>query len=337
MFLPAVLEVSGLPNIKLAGIGGAGVYILKELSRQAFPVEYLCFDSSLANLESASFSRAISLGEKLSKGLGCGANNDLGRQVANASRAEIAASLENTDLLILVAGLGGGLGSGAITVIANIAQQLKIPTICFVTKPFAFEGKKRLRIAADTIAELEQSTNGVLAIDHHKLLGAYPKDTHLVEALNMGAKHLALIIERLLHIIQTNALINIDFSDILAVFKSRGQFAMGVAQGEGGQELKSLVKLAIQHPLTEFSKSYSADGIIVYVEANEEFNLSSLAQASDYVSEISNDKTEIIVGINCTAGNHPITVTILAAGINTIVEKPRLMAVDLGREVYING
>lgn len=325
MFLLNARQEAGLPIIKIAGIGGAGIHILHELNEYGLAAEYLAFDSSAACLASTAFASSIQIGRDLTNNLGCGARPEIGRQAALNNRKDILNSLQDIDLLILVAGLGGGLGSGAITIIAEVARELGIPTLCFVTKPFKFEGKKRTQIANQTIDELNLISNGVLAIDHNKLLDAFAADISLIKALQQGANHLQLIIKQLMHIIETNSLINVDFADIRTLFSYQGSFAMGTIQSHSNQDLFSLIQQVLRHPLVELSPPYTAKGILLFIDAGDGFNLDELFQASDYMKEISDEKTEVIMGINNTPSSSGISVTVLATGIIKKEHKPVLI------------
>jgi len=326
MFLPELSINNGLPHITIAGIGGAGIHIIHELSKLSLPVDLVAMDSSTSTLESTPGLKSVRLGSKTSRGMGCGANTEAGSQAAHVSRNEIAIAIEGTELLILVAGLGGGVGSGGITVVADIARQLKIPTICFVTKPFRFEGLKRITIANTVISDLERDSQGVLSIDHDKLQSYLPKNISLIDAMKVGSQHLQQFIEQLLHVVQVNSLINVDFADILSLFRTTGKFAMGVVGSSGGENIKELIHQAIYHPLTSIDSPYRATGVLVFAEAGENFNLDNLNQATDYIDEISDERTEVILGINSMTGSHPLTITVLATGIRLVENGPVMLA-----------
>lgn len=319
MFLPKPIVTTGLPRITIVGIGGAGIHIVSALSARELPVSIVAMDSSSAMLESVASLRSVRLGPKTNRGLGCGASIDAGAQAAHASRAEIMDAIEGAELLLLVAGLGGGVGSGGIRVVAEIAMQMNIPTICFVTKPFRFEGLKRTTIANTVLADLERETNGVLSIEHDKLQAYFPKNISLVDAMKVGSQHLQQVIEQLLYVIQANALINIDFADILSLFRTHGKFALGVVESSAGVGIGELVHQAIHHPLTSVAENYRATGILVFTEAGEDFDLDNLRQATQFIDEMSSEDTQVIFGMNSLPGNHPLRITLLATGIKPVV------------------
>lgn len=326
MFLPALDINSDLPRITIAGIGGAGIHIVHELSKLSLPVDLIAMDSSAATLESAPDLKSVRLGPSTTRGMGCGASIEAGSQAAHASHSEIANALTGAELLLLVAGLGGGVGSGGITVVADIAKQMKIPTICFVTKPFRFEGLKRATIANTVISDLERETQGLLCIDHDKLQSYLPKNVSLIDAMKVGSQHLQQFIEQLLHVVQANSLINVDFADILSLFRTAGKFAMGVVGSLDGANIKELVHQAIHNPLTCIDTPWKATGILVFAEAGEDFNLDNLSHATDYIDEISDERTEVILGINSMTGNHPLTITVLATGIKPVESDSGILA-----------
>lgn len=315
MFLPEQQASNGLPRIKIVGIGGAGIHIVSALSKLTLPIELIAMDSSSATLESVANLQRVRLGPKTSRGMGCGSSIDAGAQAAHASRGEIASVLEGAELLLLVAGLGGGVGSGGIRVVAEIAMQMNIPTICFVTKPFRFEGLKRTTIANTVQSALERETHGVLSIEHDKLQTHFPKNITLVDAMNVGSQYLQKVIEQLLHVVQVNALINIDFADILSLFRTHGQFALGVVDSAIGADVNSLIRDAIHHPLTCIAPNYKATGILVFAEAGEDFDLGNLTTATEFIDEISSDDTQVIFGVNSVEGDYPLRITVLATGI----------------------
>ena len=322
MFLPESKSSSGLPRIKIVGIGGAGIHIVSEISKRELPVNLIVMDSSSATLDEAGQLQSVRLGPKTSRGLGCGASIEAGAQAAHASRSEIAAVVEGAELLLLVAGLGGGVGSGGIGVVAEVAMQMNIPTICFVTKPFRFEGLKRTTIANAVLADLERETHGVLCIEHDKLQANFPKNISLVDAMRVGSQHLQQVIEQLLHVVQVNSLINIDFADILSLFRTHGKFAMGVVDSAGSTDIKALVRQAIHHPLTSLATHYSATGILVFAEAGEGFDLNNLSLATEFIDEISCEDTQVILGIHSMTGSHSLRITVLATGIKPVAGSP---------------
>lgn len=320
MFLPEPQITTGLPRIKIIGIGGAGIHIISAIATRELPVDLIAMDSSSAVLEEVAPMRTVRLGPSTTRGLGCGASVEAGAQAAHASRAEITDAVAGAELLLLVAGLGGGVGSGAIRIVADIAAQMNIPTICFVTKPFRFEGLKRTSIANAVLADLEREAQGVLSIEHDKLQENFPKDISLVDAMNVGSQYLQQIIEQLLHVIQVNALINIDFADILSLFRTHGKFALGTVKDTGGVNIKDLVHQAIHHPLTSIADKYSATGVMVFTEAGEDFDLDNLGQATEFIDEICNEDTQVIFGMNSLPGNQPLTITVLATGITPAIK-----------------
>jgi cell division protein FtsZ len=322
MFLPGPQAANGLPRIKIVGIGGAGIHIVSALSMLSLPIELIAMDSSSATLESVANLQRVRLGPKTSRGMGCGSSIDAGAQTAHASRSEIASVLEGAELLLLVAGLGGGVGSGGIRVVAEIAMQMNIPTICFVTKPFRFEGLKRATIANTVQSALERETHGVLSIEHDKLQTHFPKNITLVDAMNVGSQYLQKVIEQLLHVVQVNALINVDFADILSLFRTHGQFALGVVDSSIGADINSLIRDAIHHPLTCIAPNYKATGILVFAEAGEDFDLGNLTMATEFVDEISSDDTQVIFGVNSVEGDYPLRITVLATGIRAPEKVP---------------
>lgn len=322
MFLPEPTTSSGLPRIKIVGIGGAGVHIVSAISKRELPVSLIVMDSSSATLDGVGHLQSVRLGPKTSRGCGCGSSIDAGTQAAHASRSEIASVLEGAELLLLVAGLGGGVGSGGIRVVAEIAMQMNIPTICFVTKPFRFEGLKRTTIANTVQSALERETHGVLSIEHDKLQTHFSKNITLVDAMNVGSQYLQKVIEQLLHVVQVNALINIDFADILSLFRTHGQFALGVVDSAIGADVNSLIRDAIHHPLTCIAPNYKATGILVFAEAGEDFDLGNLTTATEFIDEISSEDTQVIFGVNSVEGDYPLRITVLATGIRAPEKVP---------------
>lgn len=322
MFLPEQQASNGLPRIKIVGIGGAGIHIVSALSKLILPIELIAMDSSSATLESVANLQRVRLGPKTSRGMGCGSSIDAGTQAAHASRSEIASVLEGAELLLLVAGLGGGVGSGGIRVVAEIAMRMNIPTICFVTKPFRFEGLKRTTIANTVQSALERETHGVLSIEHDKLQTHFPKNITLVDAMNVGSQYLQKVIEQLLHVVQVNALINVDFADILSLFRTHGQFALGVVDSAIGADINSLIRDAIHHPLTCIAPNYKATGILVFAEAGEDFDLGNLTTATEFIDEISSEDTQVIFGLNSVEGDYPLRITVLATGIRASEKVP---------------
>lgn len=317
MFLPELKDGNNSVDIKIVGIGGAGIHIVYALSKQSLPIHLIAMDSSAATLECVAHLQCVRLGPKASRGMGSGASIDAGAQAAHTSRTEIVSAIEGAELLLLVAGLGGGVGSGGIRVVAEIAMQMGIPTICFVTKPFRFEGLKRTNIANLVLADLERKTNGVLSIEHEKLQSYFSKNISLVDAMNAGSQYLQEVIEQLLQIVQVNTLINVDFADIISLFSTHGKFAMGIVNSAGRTDIKELVHQAIHHPLTSIDANYKATGILVFAEAGDDFDLDDLSQATEFIDKISCEDTQVIFGVHSIPGDHSLKITVLATGIKS--------------------
>lgn len=306
----------GVANIKVIGVGGGGNNAVNRMILAG--IESCTFIAANTDMQALNMSKAdikIQLGANLTKGLGAGADPDIGARAAEESKEEIRALLQDTDLLFITAGMGGGTGTGATPVIAQMAKEMDILTVAVVTKPFEqFEGKRRMDNANEGIEKLRKVVDTLLIIPNEKIQLFVPKGTTLVQAFKVADDVLRQGIQGITEIIATPALINLDFSDIKAIMKNKGNAHIGIGRGKGDNRTLDAVRQAVQSPLLE-TNIQGATGLIVYVSGGQDLTLDEVHTAVGLIQEVVDPTANIIfgMGIDETLENEVI-ITVIATG-----------------------
>ncbi len=323
-------------KIKVVGVGGGGGNAVSRMIASGLQgVEFLVVNSDLQALHGNKAPQKIQIGSKLTKGLGAGANPEVGRQSAIEDTEKICDALEGSDMVFITAGLGGGTGTGAAPVIASIASQLGgdnggALTVAVVTLPFALEGKRRMTQALDGLAALKECVDSVIAIPNDRLLQTVARNTPVTEAFRVADDVLRQAVQGISDIITVPGQINLDFADVRAVMKGMGQAVMGTGIGEGENRALEAAQRAISNPLLEDSSIEGARGIIVNITGGPDLSLSEAADATALITKVADPEANIIYGIvTDEAMGDAVKVTVIATGFSKSVRRVPSTPVDL--------
>ncbi len=305
-------------RIKVMGIGGGGNNAVNQMINSDISgAEYFLVNTERKSLERANqkLCQTIQIGKELTGGLGAGANPDIGEQAAIEDIEEIIKNLEDTDLLFLTAGMGGGTGTGAIPVIAREARKMGIDTIAIVTRPFAFEGKPR-KIKADMgIEKLKSNVNSLIVIDNNKLLENSGTNTSIIDAFKMTDDVLRQAVESITDLVFSIGTINVDFADVKTIFSYEGLAYMGIGEAEGDNKIEEATINALKNPLTE-STINDAKGVIFNIKGGEDIGLDDINRSASLISEKVNSEANIIFGTNIKPElGQKVIVTVVATGV----------------------
>ncbi len=309
----------GVANIKVIGVGGGGGNAVNRMILAG--ITSCTFIAANTDMQALNMSKApikIQLGANLTKGLGAGADPEMGARAAEESKEEIRAHLEDTDLLFITAGMGGGTGTGAAPIIAQMAKEMNILTIAVVTKPFeTFEGKRRMDNANKGIEELRKVVDTLLVIPNEKIQMFVPKGTTLVQAFKVADDVLRQGIQGITEIITTPSLINLDFADIKTIMKNKGNAHIGIGKGKGENRTIEAVRQAVQSPLLETNIQGATD-IIVYVSGNEQLTMDEVNHSVSLIKDVADPSANIIVGMGVDASlDDTCVITVIATGFET--------------------
>lgn len=306
---------NGLARIKVFGVGGGGSNAVDRMVAANLPVEFWVANTDRQALERSSAPNYLQLGNRLTRGLGAGGNPTVGNKAAEESRDEIAKAVEGTDMVFITAGMGGGTGTGAAPVFAEIAREAGALTLAVVTKPFTFEGKKRQQQALQGIESLQESVDALIVVPNDRLLHVISKNTPMNEAFRMADNVLLDGVQGIADIITTPGLINVDFADVRSIMASSGSALMGVGFGSGEKRAVEASKQAINSPLLE-STVHNAKGIIFNVTGGADLTLHEVNEAAGVVYQtLYNDDANVIIGsVIDESLEGQVKITIIATG-----------------------
>lgn len=302
-------------TIKVIGCGGAGNNAVNRMVDAGLKgVEFIAINTDRQALTMSKASTTIQIGEKLTKGLGAGAVPDVGRRAAEESREEIAQAIKGADLVFVTAGMGGGTGTGAAPIVAEIARDLNCLTIAVVTKPFQFEGKQRMKNAEMGVMDLKQRVDTLVVIPNDRLLQVVTKGTTMLEAFRIADDVLRQGIQGISDLIAVPALINLDFADVKTVMESGGLAHMGIGAGKGENRMVEAAKNAIQSPLLETNID-GARAVLINITGGEDMSIIDINEAANLVMEAADNEANIIfgAGIDETMDDE-VRITVIATG-----------------------
>lgn len=307
--------MDGTATIKVIGVGGAGNNAVNRMIEAGIKnVEFISVNTDRQALNLSNASSKIQIGEKLTRGLGAGANPDIGTQAAEESRAEIAEVLKGADMVFVTAGMGGGTGTGAAPIVAATAKELGILTIGVVTKPFTFEGKKRLAQAERGVAALKGKVDTLVVIPNDKLLQVIDRKTSIVEAFRMADDVLRQGVQGISDLIAVPGLINLDFADVKTIMLNQGMAHMGIGNASGENRAEDAAKQAIQSPLLETSIE-GAKGVIINITGGSDIGLHEANTAAELVQRNADPEANIIFGtVTDDSLGDEIQITVIATG-----------------------
>jgi len=312
-------------TIKVIGVGGAGSNAVNRMIEEGvIGVRFVAMNTDRQALTLSRADKKIPLGEGLTKGLGAGGNPSVGEAAAHESERMIEAELDNVDMVFITAGMGGGTGTGAAPVVANIAKRRGILTVGVVTKPFLFEGPKRKRLAEEGAARLKEHVDTLITVPNDRLLNVVEKKTTMAEAFSAADDVLRQGVQGISDIILLPGIINVDFADIRTVMSNAGVALMGLGRGHGEQRAKVAAQMAANSPLLETSIQ-GAKRILVNVTAGPDFSIGEAHEAMEYILQFADvDEADIIMGhVMKDSPNGEVEVTLLAAGMDPDAPKPR--------------
>jgi len=303
--------------IKVIGVGGGGGNAVEHmLISEVEGVEFICANTDAQALAKSATRTALHIGSELTKGLGAGANPDVGRLAAQEDRDRIAQALSGADMVFITAGMGGGTGTGAAPIVAQVAKEMGILTVAVVTKPFPFEGRKRMKIAEDGIRELQESVDSLIIIPNEKLLPVLGRNTSLIEAFKIANDVLRGAVQGIADLIIRPGMINVDFADVRTVMSSMGMAMMGTGVGRGDARATIATEAAINSPLLEDVDLKGASGILVNITAGLDLSLGEFTEVGNIIEEYASDTATIVVGtVIDPEMSDEIKVTVVATGL----------------------
>ncbi|OPL10462.1 MAG: cell division protein FtsZ [Firmicutes bacterium ML8_F2] len=331
-------EMEQYASIKVVGIGGGGSNAVNRMIAAGLQgVDFCAVNTDAQALYLANASLKLQIGEQLTKGLGAGANPEIGQKAAEESRNAIESMLKGSDMVFITAGMGGGTGTGAAPVIAEIAQKLGALTVGVVTRPFSFEGRKRKQQADEGISALKEKVDTLITIPNDRLLQVVEKKTPILEAFRVADDVLRQGVQGISDLIAVPGLINLDFADVRTIMAETGPALMGVGQGSGENRTVEAAKAATNSPLLETSIE-GARGILINVTGGSDLGLYEVNEAAEIISEYADPEANIIFGAVIDENyQDQVRVTVIATGFYEVREgfKPKLAAV--GGSAYSRG
>ena len=316
---------TGLPVIKVIGVGGAGGNVVNRMVRDGVKkVQYIAANTDMMVLKSSLADVTIPLGKKITKGLGAGMKPEIGKMSAEEDIETIKAVLENTDLVFIAAGMGGGTGTGAAPVVAEIAKEKRILTVGVVTTPFSFEGTKRAAIAQRGIDELKKHVDTLMVIPNNKLLEIASQKTTMTEAFALADDVLKQAISGITNLVNLEGLINLDFADLRTVMQNKGRAIMGTGIGTGESRGLEAAKKAISSPLLTDKPISGATGVIINIVADPNFSLLDAQAAADFIQSTADQDADVIFGlVTDETKDNEVHITVIATGFEPLEEPPK--------------
>ncbi len=302
-------------KIKVVGMGGAGCNAITRMVRENIRgVEFIAMNTDAAHLEITEAPVRIDLGEKLTRGRGAGGDHNVGRRAAEESKDEIKQALAGADMVFLAAGMGGGTGTGSIAVVAEMAKQSGALTIATVTKPFGFEGSRRMQVAEEGISQLIQKVDTLIIVPNDRLLELSDNKTSIDNAFKMADEILCNAVESIAEVITVPGLVNLDFADIRAIMKDAGPAWMSMGRGSGQNRAVNAAKEALASPMLDVSIQ-GAKGVLFNVAGGNSLTLFEVSDAAKVIGEAVDPEANIIFGVNVdpNMGNE-VRLTLIATG-----------------------
>lgn len=318
------VDNDGFAKIKVIGVGGGGNNAVNRMIESGVKgVEFIAANTDRQALKASLSSTKLQLGEKVTKGLGAGGNPEVGEVSAEESRDEIKNSLEGTDMVFIAAGMGGGTGTGAAPVVAEIAKELGILTVGVVTKPFSFEGSRRMKQAENGVEDMLSQVDTLVTIPNDRLLQIADKKTSVKESFEMADEVLLQGITGISDLISIPSLINLDFADVKSIMQNKGIAHMGIGFGEGDERAQEAARAAVKSPLLETSIE-GAKSVLINITGGDDLGIFEINEAAELIRASVSDDANIIfgAGIDKSMGEQ-IKITVIATGFNGEVENVR--------------
>lgn len=306
--------------IKVIGVGGGGGNAVEYMAQANIEgVEFIAANTDAQALKNSSVRTILQLGNEVTKGLGAGANPEIGRQSALEDRERIQDALEGADMVFITAGMGGGTGTGAAPVVAEVAKELGILTVAVVTKPFPFEGRKRVAVAESGIESLSQVVDSLITIPNEKLLTVLGKDVSLLDAFKAANDVLLGAVQGIAELITRPGLINVDFADVRTVMSQMGVSMMGTGKARGDNRAREAAEAAIASPLLDDVNLSGAKGVLVNITAGMNMSISEFEAVGDAVKSFTSEDATVIVGtVIDPEMSDELRVTLVATGLGKV-------------------
>ncbi|TCO76191.1 cell division protein FtsZ [Chromatocurvus halotolerans] len=316
--------------IKVIGVGGGGGNAVKHMiENHVEGVDFICANTDAQALSDIESRTVLQLGGDITKGLGAGANPDIGRAAAMEDRDRIADALRGADMVFITAGMGGGTGTGGAPVVAEVARELGILTVAVVTRPFPFEGKKRLGIAEAGVRELQQHVDSLITIPNEKLLEVLGKNTSLLDAFKEANDVLLGAVQGIADLIIRPGMINVDFADVRTVMSEMGMAMMGTGSARGENRAREAAERAINSPLLDDIDLQGARGILVNITAGLDLSLGEFSEVGDTIEEFASEEATVVVGTVIDPNiTDELRVTVVATGLGAEPARVPLQVVE---------
>jgi cell division protein FtsZ len=311
-------------KIKVIGVGGGGCNAVNRMIRAKLEgVEFIAANTDLQALKLSQAPMKLQIGAKLTKGLGAGANPEIGRKAALEDTEKIIEALEGADMIFITSGLGGGTGSGAAPVVASLASELGALTVAVVTKPFAFEGKRRMLQAEQALAELIGNVDTVIVIPNERLMDTVERGTSFFDAFRIADDILRQAVQGISDIITVPGIINRDFADVRTIMHGQGYAVMGTAVATGSNRAVDAANRAISSPLLEDNSIQGAQGILINICGSSTLTLHEVHEASSVIQKAAHENANIIFGaVQDDAMKDAVKITVIAAGFKDVARRP---------------
>ncbi|GKW41315.1 cell division protein FtsZ [Pectobacterium parvum] len=315
MFEP--MELTNDAVIKVIGVGGGGGNAVEHMVRERIEgVEFFAVNTDAQALRKTAVGQTIQIGSGITKGLGAGANPEVGRNSAEEDREALRSALEGADMVFIAAGMGGGTGTGAAPVVAEVAKDLGILTVAVVTKPFNFEGKKRMAFAEQGIAELSKHVDSLITIPNDKLLKVLGRGISLLDAFGAANDVLKGAVQGIAELITRPGLMNVDFADVRTVMSEMGYAMMGSGVARGEDRAEEAAEMAISSPLLEDIDLSGARGVLVNITAGFDLRLDEFETVGNTIRAFASDNATVVIGTSLDPEmNDELRVTVVATGI----------------------
>ncbi len=325
--------------IKVIGVGGGGGNAVEHMvNKELEGVEFICANTDAQAIKNSSAKTVLQLGGNITKGLGAGANPEIGRQAALEDRERIAEVLEGSDMIFITAGMGGGTGTGGAPIVAQVAREMGILTVAIVTRPFPFEGRKRCDIASTGIDELKAYVDSLITIPNEKLLSVLGKNMSLLDAFKAANDVLLGAVQGIAELITRPGLINVDFADVRTVMSEMGMAMMGSGRASGEGRAREAAESAIASPLLEDVNLSGARGILVNVTAGMDLSIGEFEEVGNTVKEFASENATVVVGtVIDPAMSGELRVTVVATGLGNEVQQNAPEIPTLVVDKAING
>ena len=305
-------------NLKVIGIGGAGGNAVTRMITTGMQgVDFIAVNTDAQDLDNNPSEQKIQIGKNLTKGLGAGANSNVGREAVDADREAISGLLEGADMVFITAGMGGGTGTGAAPVIAQVSREMGILTVGIISLPFSFEGPKRMNRALEGLSEMKKSCDTVISIPNQKLMTIVDKSTTLPEAFQLADTILHQAAKGISDLINVQGVINLDFADVETIMKNMGEAIMGTGTASGDERAVLAAQQAISSPLLDNASIKGAQGVLVNITGGDDLTLMEANEATSIIFEEAGPSANIIFGAVIDSSlKDEIRVTVIATGFN---------------------